>query len=752
MENKTTNTQNKPAITPTQQSVVQNKPAATPNVLNQNSKPVATAAASLNKKPVAPTVGQPAKPSAIKPIAPSLTQSATNKPVGPAQNQFVKPGSAPVQSTSAKPVANSNNNAPAKVVANNSATSNSSNQPKPIGNNMKKDGVVDTKPVVTTTNLPNKVSSPAPVASKSADTKQVAEPKKIESKPLDVKSSEIKKPDVKLESDKKTELKPAESKPVVKADIQTANTATPELNKDKKELDNKADSVIKPEEKPQEENKKEKKKKDKEKKKDKSEDSYKQNNQPKQGFSFLNFVLCLFILVTFAWLSVCSIFLIDVWVTKDINFFGKSIIYSNNDNLAPKIPDGSMCLYSKDTKNIEEGDIVVYFSSNNIYCLGAVEEINNVYYLIIGKDGNLIPVRKDKVEGVYVQRLETLQKFTDFITLKHNAIIFTALPFVMVGVTELILFLYDRKKKKQKLALQESETPETQPETKEVVKITLIESKSKQEELASAQNKVDNKQSKEDNKTSVEDGKSKDDKLEAKTENKAEDANKTENTVANTATPKVETKPQMPATPAQVPKVTNSGSAVAQKIVPVKPVATVNDSKPEVTKTTIIETKTVKTITTPSGSKTMASSVSTTKPVAKPVTSPVKPAAKPVATPTKPAVKPSTSAVKPAVKPASESGINKSSATPSNVTIKLGANSGASTITVKQSSGSKPGAITIQLNSDKPKAPVAGQARPLNPAINPSHTTKPNPVAGNTASAKPAIAATKPAPPKDGQK
>ena len=297
----------------------------------------------------------------------------------------------------------------------------------------------------------------------------------------------------------------------------------------------------------------------------------------------------------------------------------------------------------------------------------------------------------------------------------------------MVGVTELILFLYDRKKTKQKLALQNAEAPETQPETKEVVKITLIESKPKQEELSANQNKTDNQQLKENTKTNV-DIKPKDNKLEGKIEPKAENVNKTNNMVSNNPTPKAENKPQMPTTPA--PKVTSSGSAVTQTTVPVKPVVKVNDSKPEVTKTTIIETKTVKTITTPSGAKTTTATVNTTKPIVKTTTVATKPAVTPSTSAIKPATKQTANVSKPsanAVKPASTSEKPKSSANPGDVTIKLGANSGASTITVKQSSGSKPGAITIQLNSDKPKAPVAGQSKPV-------------------------ATATKPAPPKDGQK
>ena len=232
----------------------------------------------------------------------------------------------PVQSSNAKPVASSNSNSPVKIVTNTSSIPNANNTQKPIGNDLKKNGAVAAKPAISTTNLQDNAFSSASVSNKPAEVKQVAESKNLESKPLNTKSLEEKKPDVKLEDSKKTELKPSESKPVVKSDTQTTSNVTPPIQ-DKKASIDKSDFIVKTEEKPQEAIKKEKKKKVK----DKNKDKFEQTKQPKQGFSFLNFVLCLFILVTFAWLTVCSIFIIDVMVSKDINFFGKSVIYSHND-------------------------------------------------------------------------------------------------------------------------------------------------------------------------------------------------------------------------------------------------------------------------------------------------------------------------------------------------------------------------------------------------------------------------------------
>ena len=110
--------------------------------------------------------------------------------------------------------------------------------------------------------------------------------------------------------------------------------------------------------------------------------------------------------------------------------------------------------------------------------------------------------------------------------------------------------------------------------------------------------------------------------------------------------------------------------------------------------------------------------------------------------------------------------MQKTSIDTSGVTIKLGANSGPSTITVKQSNGNNPNAITIKVDSNNVKqqqsaTPVkptssVGATKPATTVVKPAQNpvVQPNAVrpSQNATPAKPSTMANKPIPPHGGQK
>ena len=244
--------------------------------------------------------------------------------------------------------------------------------------------------------------------------------------------------------------------------------------------------------------------------------------------------------------------------------------------------------------------------------VAASDDIN---YFIVGKNDSTIIIKKDKVDGVYVTRLETIQSFVEFISVKRNAIICTSIPLALVFVTELIIIIHSQVQKKKIKKDQTDSNSSNSPKSEEMPKTAS---------QVNIQNNV---------------------------ANYVKDSN-------------VELK-------SAIPSATKSAMA-AQK-------------------------------------------------------------------PT------SNSTANTAAKPSSNG----------NVTIKLGANAGPSTITVKQGSASKPGAVTIQLDSGKKQTqPVAGAVKTSTPTANPvvNSNNAPKTVSSNQTAIRPNQTQIKPVPPKNGQK
>lgn len=142
-------------------------------------------------------------------------------------------------------------------------------------------------------------------------------------------------------------------------------------------------------------------------------------------------------------------FMVKFLVDKDVSMFGKSFIYANSDTIYPPIKNGSLCQYDVGNKNVEKDDIVVYFK-NNMYHLQRIQKVvDEDTFELYDKDGFLVKIDRHNIVGVYDKTLNGLDVVIDAVSSTAGLVVLILIPFVMIGTTELIIFLTNRKKKKK---------------------------------------------------------------------------------------------------------------------------------------------------------------------------------------------------------------------------------------------------------------------------------------------------------------
>ena len=133
------------------------------------------------------------------------------------------------------------------------------------------------------------------------------------------------------------------------------------------------------------------------------------NTKSKNKIGFVTIAGICFIVAFILLIGIIAGFTIKIVKDQSVTFNNQGLIRVTDNNIAPDVNEGKLCLYNTNIDDVKTGDIIVVFHGG-VYSLRRVNSIVEGAYYISNNQTTMI-VAADKIVGKYVKQMDGLSNW-----------------------------------------------------------------------------------------------------------------------------------------------------------------------------------------------------------------------------------------------------------------------------------------------------------------------------------------------------